>query len=257
MSVILLSPTTGEPAERVTLERHVDVIDVPSFENEAPAIDLAASPEPSSEPTVDPFPGHTYGNLDDASCIAELDARDISYERYGHYARGVRTPVHLMGALHGVRFRHADMTDFLASAQREILDCRLVLALDDLAAVLATRGYTTVLHYGVYRSDVPLPKHGPVRHHTAALAIDVASFVKDDGTHLDVRRDWRGHMGEHTCEDGAPEDEDKPSHELRGILCEVARAKLFHQVLTPNHDAQHWNHFHLEVMRDSERTVVE
>ncbi len=45
--------------------------------------------------------------------------------------------------------------------------------------------------------------------------------------------------------------------ELHGILCDVVGEKLFHQVLTPNHDARHRDHFHLEVMRDTEWTLVE
>ena len=206
----------------------------------------------------DPFPGHTYGNLEDVACIVALESRQIPYERFGRHARGVQTPVRLMGPLHGIRFQHAEAASWLASARREILDCRLVLALDDLAGLLAPSGVTTVLHYGIYRDDLPLPRHGRPLHHTAGLAIDLAALVKEDGTRLDVQRDWRGHVGAHTCDE--PHAATAPSErtgELHAILCEVAREKLFHQVLTPNHDAAHWNHFHLEVMRETEWTMLE
>lgn len=254
VGVLLTAPAAGAPARHDASANLVAVAEVPALETEPPHPEPAA---PAAGETIDAFPARTYGNLDDASCMAQLEERGISYEPLDRHARGVRTPVRLLGALHGVRFRHAALPDFDASARREILDCRLVLALDDLAAILARRGYTTVLHYGVYRGDLALPTRGPVLHHSAALAIDVASFVKDDGTHLDVRRDWRRSWRGHTCENGAPEDDSQPSHELRGILCEVARAKLFHEVLTPNHDAHHWDHFHLEVMRHEERTIVD
>ena len=36
----------------------------------------------------------------------------------------------------------------------------------------AERGITTVLHYGVYRGDLPLPRRGRPLHHVAALAIE-------------------------------------------------------------------------------------
>jgi hypothetical protein len=40
-------------------------------------------------------------------------------------------------------------------------------------------------------------------------------------------------------------------------VCEAAEEKLFHQVLTPNHDARHRDHVHLEVMRGTEWRMVE
>jgi hypothetical protein len=207
----------------------------------------ASASEPSS-PTAPPpasesFPARAYGDLDRAACLSALDERGVPYERYGH-ARGVETPVRLMGPLHGVRLLHADTSDWLASARREILDCRLVLALDDLAAIVAAHGVTTIRHFGVYRGDLPLPKHGRPLHHVAALAIDVAAFEKADGTRVEVLRDWRGGAGESATE-------------LRAILGDIVDAKLFHQVLTPRHDAKHRDHFHLEVMRGTSWTFVD
>jgi hypothetical protein len=256
VGLVLVAPATGEPAEKVAFEKHVDV---PASVTELTTITEADLPPveaiPLPPPSVDPFPGRTYGDLDDLGCILALEARDVPYERYAARARGVETPVRLMGPLHGVRFQHADTPDWLASAKREILDCRLVLALDDFAAIVAARGVTTVLHYGVYRGDLPLPRRGRPLHHIAALAIDVATFVKDDGTRLDVRHDWRGTVGEATCA-GAAASTGRTA-DLRELLCEVVREKLFHQVLTPNHDERHKDHFHLEVMRRTEWTLVE
>ena len=226
-----------------------------------PPFPVSASPlestktEEAPEPSADPFPSRTYGNLDDAACLLALEERGVPFERYGH-ARGVKTPVRLMGALHGVRFIHADLTDWLTSARREVLDCRLVLALDDLADLVAKHGVTTIVHYGVYRGDLPLPKHGRPLHHVAALAIDVAAFEKADGSRLDVKRDWPSGTGGHTCEQPAVAKDDRGG-ELYGVLCDVAREKLFHQVLTPNHDSKHKDHFHLEVMRDTSWTLLQ
>jgi len=234
VGLVLVAPATGEPAERVT---RFDSSPVMLMQMELPAVD----PIPVPDLAVDPFPSRTYGNLEDVACIVELENRGIAYERVGH----------------GVLFRHADTPDWLASARREILDCRLVLALDDLAGVVAARGVTTVLHYGVYRGDLPLPTRGPALHHVAALAIDVAAFVLEDGTRLDMQRDWRGHVGQPACDDEGFAHASEESRELRGIVCEAAEEKLFHQVLTPNHDARHRDHVHLEVMRGTEWRMVE
>ena len=259
----------GQPAENISFAAQTEPAFLPSIS--APSLVEAevTSPRSSFPPpiAIDPFPGHTYGNLEDVACLVALENRAIAYERYGRHAHGVQTPVRLMGPLHGVRFMHAEAPDWLASARHEILDCRLVLALDDLAALLAHRGVAAVYHYGVYRGDLPLPKKGRPLHHVAALAIDVAMFEKEDGTRLEVRRDWSGRVGAPPCApaavargaSGANEGATSisPRSELHGILCDVVEEKLFHQVLTPNHDVAHRDHFHLEVMRDTEWTLVE
>jgi hypothetical protein len=252
-ALTLVAPSTGQPA----VNNAVSALSAGAFTNE---VDSLASAPRVERPAVsdDPFPGRTYGDLDDEACLQALDERHVDYER-PRRARGVSAPVHLMGALHGVRFVHAELTeDWEESARREVLDCRLVLSLDDLAALLAKRGVTTVFHYGVYRGDLPLPKHGRPLHHVAALAIDIAGFERDDGTKLDVRHDWAGWVGAPTCSEKTPIASKKPNAgELHDLLCDVAGAKLFHQVLTPNHDAKHRDHFHLEVMRQTSWTMLE
>jgi hypothetical protein len=274
---ILAVTALGEPAGNVSFAAQSEpVLLATSLNPVVPRIEAveAEAPTPAAPVAaalpVDPFPGHTYGNLEDVACLVALENRSIAYERYGRHAHGVQTPVRLMGPLHGVHFMHAEAPDWLQSARHEILDCRLVLALDDFAALLAQRGITAVYHYGVYRGDLPLPKKGRPLHHVAALAMDVAMFEKEDGSRLVVRRDWSRRQGVRPCavnpateaaaapgSANAPNAPTTPARELRGILCDVVGEKLFHQVLTPNHDANHWDHFHLEVMRDTEWTLVE
>jgi hypothetical protein len=218
----------------------------------------AAPPAPpASETETDPFPARTYGKLDAKSCLRELDDRMIPYERYGH-ARGVSTPVRLIGPLHGILYIHNDSNDWLASAKREVLDCRLLLSLDDLSRMLATHGVATVVHYGIYRGDVPLPAKGRPQHHVAGMAIDVAAFVKGDGTRVEVLRDFSRRAGVRSCRDAeAAPGLTNGALELRGIVCDLAKDRMFHQVLTPNHDARHRDHFHLEVMRDTSWTLIQ
>jgi hypothetical protein len=43
---------------------------------------------------------------------------------------------------------------------------------------------------------------------------------------------------------------------LRNIVCAAARAGLFHHVLTPNYDAAHRDHLHLDIKRDARSVVV-
>ena len=261
VAVLLLGPRSAQPAVKdvaiaASISREVTHHVEEAFAAEVdPRRELQAEVD-ALAPPMDPFPGRTYGNLDGRGCLWELHQREISFERYGH-ARGVETPVRLTGALHGVFFR-ADGIDWETSARREVLDCRLVLALDDLAALLAPRGITEVVHYGIYRGDVPLPAHGRPRHHVAGLAIDVAAFVKKDNGRIEVRRDWSGAIGARTCGEGSgPRTVTGDSLELRSILCDLVDEHVFHQVLTPNHNASHRDHFHLEVMRQTTWSMVQ
>jgi hypothetical protein len=263
MVTALLAASTSRPAVSdaalLPLPRTVVAYDAPEIEGSLPfeARDVPPLVGSSAPDAVDPFPGRTYGNLPGSECLEALEVRAIAFTRPGH-ARGVETPVRLMGPLHGITFR-GESVDWETSARREVLDCRLVLALDDLAALLAAHGVIEVLHLGIYRGDVPIHPHERPLHHVAGLAIDVAAFVKTDGARLEVRRDFHGRVGARTCaaSGGLPTASTTGTAELRGIRCDVADGKTFHQVLTPNHDARHRDHFHLEVMRRTEWTMVE
>lgn len=51
-------------------------------------------------------------------------------------------------------------------------------------------------------------------------------------------------------------DSKDPDVLLRNLICDVARASLFHHILTPNYDAAHRNHFHLDIKRDAKEFSV-
>jgi hypothetical protein len=193
-------------------------------------------------------PAVRYAALAPADCKAELETRHIAYR--DETAKGVLIPVRLTGPLHGVTFR----TD-LPEAQREttpweIADCRLVLALDDFAAMLEKHDVVEVRHYSIYRvapKSWPDDKIGG--QHNGALALDAGRFIEKDGTSLDVLKTFHGKIGDKTCGDGAgPHPATPEALELRAILCEAVDAHLFNVVLTPDFNRPHRNHFHLEVM---------
>lgn len=185
-----------------------------------------------------------YASLDRAACEAELVRRRVPFERVAE-ARGVLAPVRLTGPLSGVTYR-----SMLPAAQRrtspyEIYDCRLVLALDDYARILARHDIVEVVHYSVYRP--PPAKHtGLGRRHAGGLAIDAGLFRTRTGQTISVERDFRGRIGARTCgvsTSALP----APAVTLREIVCEAADARLFNVLLTPDYNWQHKNHFHLEV----------
>ncbi len=188
-----------------------------------------------------PPPASRYAALDKAACEAELVKRRIAFDRVDS-ARGVIAPVRLSGPLSGVTFRSNLPASKRKSAVIEIYDCRLVLALDDFAKLLAKHDVVEVVHLSVYR---PVSKKvslkGAGRRHAGALAIDAAVFKTTDGRTLDVQKDFHGAIGAKTCPPPAS------ASELRKIACEASEARLFNVLLTPDYNWAHRNHFHLEV----------
>jgi hypothetical protein len=197
-------------------------------------------------------PAARYAGLDRAGCEDELARRSIAFRRVDQ-ARGVLEPVRLDGPLHGVTFRTA-----LPSAQRgasplEIVDCRLVLALDDFAEQLARHEVVLVVHFSMYRPpSARWPRERVASRHPGGLAIDASSFVKRDGSKLEVERDFHGRIGLPPCGPGrGPNPATPEALELRQIVCDAASARLFNVTLTPDYNWAHRNHFHLEVTADA------
>lgn len=210
---------------------------------------LAAGPfpEPAPPSPAGSLPATRYGGLDRTACENELARRNIPFVRVDQ-ARGVLAPVRLTGPLHGVVYRTGLPETARASSPWEIVDCRLALALDDFAELLAAHDIVEVVHYSVYR---PPPAKWPAgkvaSRHPGALAIDAARFMKRDQTALTIERDFHGRIGAPPCGPRAAQAATPGAAELRQIVCEAAEAKLFNVELTPDFNWAHRNHLHLEV----------
>jgi hypothetical protein len=97
-------------------------------------------------------------------------------------------------------------------------------------------------------SEADLPAGGQTTaRHPAGLAIDVGTLVKKSGERLVVARQFGGRIGAQTCGDKVPAPAAPEARELRAIVCEAAAARLFTFVLTPNYNAAHRDHFHMEI----------
>ncbi|WP_437994039.1 extensin family protein [Sorangium sp. So ce145] len=235
----------------------------------------------------------TYGALSADACDREMKRRRIPHAP----ARGaplVDRPIRITGALRGVTFRGDGVAKPRSASPFDIADCRLALALDDLAAFLATRGIVEVVHFSMHRpgpagavaptkapakppagkktpkatgkaakpgeraAKKPAPAPGRPNQHALGLAIDVAAFVKADGTRLDVKADWLGAIGAPPCGPGSEPKAPSPhALELREIVCSISTSGLFNVVLTPNANEAHADHFHFDIKRDARYFLLE
>lgn len=235
-----MAAASAEEPELVQAAHDPDPVDETPGEGPPPPLSLEHG-EPAAS---------RYASLDRETCEAELARRRIPYERVGE-ARGVIAPLRLTGPLSGVTFRSSLPAAQRSKAVIEIYDCRLVLALDDFARLLARHDIVEVVHMSVYRpvsSKVPLK--GPGRRHGGALAIDAGFFKTKDGRTLSVEKDFHGRIGAKPCP--APAN----ASELRKIACEANDARLFNVLLTPDYNWAHRNHFHLEVTAGVRWTLV-
>jgi hypothetical protein len=212
------------------------------------AVQASAPGQIQTPPDQATTPAMRYGRLDRATCEAELHRRQIAFTPVAD-ARGVLAPVRLNGPIRGVTYHSSLPASQRATSPYEILDCRLVLALDDFSAILAKHDIVEVIHFSVYRPPSARFAPGRLGHqHDGALAIDAGWFKRKDGTTLQVERDFHGRIGASTCGPGTgPSPATPDATALRSIVCEAATAHLFNVELTPDYNWQHRNHFHLEV----------
>jgi hypothetical protein len=235
----------GTPTAEQTLQP-------PAEEGSSTAVDTPADgTQPASEvqleqealhPGAPSAPGTRYGKLTRAQCLQEAKTRALPIVSVDS-ARGVLAPVRLNGALHGVTYRSAMRESERKTSAFEIFDCRLVLALDDLASTLQKHDVVEAIHMSAYRPPAAkFWKDGQIgTRHSGALALDVGTFVKKDGSTLNVERDYHGYIGLKACPTSAQ------NNELRMLTCEIVARDLFHVFLTPGFNWAHRNHFHMEV----------
>jgi hypothetical protein len=214
-----------------------------------------ASISPKTELPADEQPrtkSIALGRLSNEACLKEATARGLPFATVDS-ARGVETPVRLRGSLNGVSFQGLEGQARQATSVFEILDCRLLLALDNWSAFLAKRHIKRVLHMSMYRPP-PRGQAESGKRHSGALAIDVGHFVRDDDSKINVEKDFFGTIGKRPCP--APSPRSEANRVLRELVCEAVANELFHVVLTPGYNRAHHNHLHLEIAPNSDHVYV-
>ena len=166
-----------------------------------------------------------------AACLADLDAHGVVYrpldlgEPKDPRCR-VPTPVKL-SRIDVPLSRPATMSCFLADK----LDAFERGAVQKLAMQDLGRNVVRIDHLGAYSCRAINGRHDKLSEHAYGFAIDISGFRLSDGTSVTVERDW--------ARSGPKSD----------FLHHVARAACgyFSVVLTPNSNADHFNHFHLDL----------
>lgn len=177
-----------------------------------------------------------------ASCTATLKRLGVSYRQVER--RGVGVAVRIKGDLGGVTYRS------YRRRRPVVMSCALAVVLARIGPKLAALGveratYSTLIKRRRVRGSSSLSKH------SFGLAIDVHEFDGQKIGHLYVKDDYEQGLG--TDENCRGKPLTVKGEILRRVYCIAETSGRFSLILTPDDNAHHYNHFHLEVPRWPER----
>lgn len=175
-------------------------------------------------------------------CRERLSRRGAEFTR-GPAARGVANPVTVALPLAGIAYhRPGDRRP----QHRLYADCSLVLALHQMGKVLRSRGIDSVEHLGIYEYRcIEATSPCELSRHASATAIDLHEFRGRRGRSYNVERDWVRDPDEvSTCSASRRPPRNRFLHRL---ACRLSGDRIFNIVLTPNFNAAHRDHFHVDL----------
>ncbi len=210
--------------------------------------------------------------LTSGRCLKQLRAHQVPFRRPDFETPLVDTPILLTGPIDGVRIApmHPGKTPV-----HSVMDCRLALALVQVARQLKEYGINAVEFYSTYRPLSKPPTSCPsgargkrcrkskaqyekvraaqTSQHRFARAIDIRRFITADGDLLDVLEHFDKKSGKDPC--SYRPDEGK-ARILSDIVCTLHARRVFNVMLTPNANKAHHNHFHFDLTPNAKWYIV-
>ncbi len=233
---------------------------VPSARKESPAPPVAPAPGPAPgpeppRPATGAPPSDFVEGPPDRVCLDGLRERQIAFVEWP--TKGIRTPVRILGLIGAVRLRSHDPR---LTGKPALMDCELARALFEAGPAFRALGVRELLYSGAYQYRT---RHGSKRlsEHAHGMAIDVHAFVLDTagsessgGTVVEVSRDFEPRVGKWAVLPDATECVGHPRTDvgrlLRTLACRLRASSVLREVITPDDNADHHDHFHLEAYPD-------
>lgn len=179
-----------------------------------------------------------------ASCYDWLALYGVEYT-LGPSNEGVQNPVTVTTPINGMEYRYISR---VGTRQTFFMDCNLALSLARASYELRKRDVIEVVDIGVYNYRCiggGTPPGCNLSQHAYAKGIDIAGLTTGDGSYYSVEHDWIiDTEGLPTCESPAGEGGDRFLHET---ICALKSARVWNIVLTPNYNAAHRDHFHVDL----------
>ncbi len=185
-------------------------------------------------------------------CLDWLDLYQLDYA-LGPNNQGVTDPVTVTTPINGMAHRYSANS---GPRSTFFMSCELARSLARAAPILRERGVVETVDMGVYNyrciggEGTPPDCPRGMSQHAYAKAIDIAGFTTADDTFYSVNDDWLiDPDSEDTCAAPTEPGADQFLHET---ICALKGARVWNIVLTPNYNADHRNHFHVDLTAGSD-----
>jgi hypothetical protein len=208
------------------------------------------------------------------NCLDGLRERHVEFVEWP--ARGVRSPVKILGPLGGLRLRSHDPR---STSKTLLMDCELARALVDATPAFQALGVRELLYSGAYQYRTRR-RSTRLSEHAHGLAIDIHAFVIDPnprravgrgasgvggagavasaedptpGIVIEVARDFEPNVGKWAVteqDDCIGQPRTDVGRTLRTLACRLRASSIFREVITPDDNPDHHDHFHLEAFPD-------
>ena len=178
-----------------------------------------------------------------SDCLRRLSELGVIYEARGDQRETLASnpslvceiddAVRVQNPINGVVYRYIEST----SASSLYGSCELMLAVYELSGLLREYDIVEVGHIGTYNCR-EISGTERLSRHGYGDAIDLGSFFDSRGVEYNLLNDWQHNTTSFTTDKAR-------------VLYEIGEAMhqrgIFNIVLTPNYDAAHDNHFHVDL----------
>jgi hypothetical protein len=184
--------------------------------------------------------GHTMGTwaqdvascrvpMSGEQCTKALEEAGVDFTPLGQ-AEGIETPVRLGTEINGVK---------LVYKEPSAMDCNLALAVIRMTEVLSALDVARVGIMSLHRPD------SKFSFHSLGLAMDMNWFASTAWSgRAWVKTAFEKRKKHKTC---GYSPASKKGKLLMDIVCGLWEEKVFNSILTPNYNAGHSNHFHVDL----------
>jgi len=181
---------------------------------------------------------------DRTSCLRSLSQEGARFRTAKQ--RGIAIGVEISDrVLGGVKYTAYKKAPF-------VIDCSLAVSLARSGVLLRSLGVEEVTYSSAYQRR-KIRGTSRLSSHSFGLAIDLHTFRGARIGTLRVKDDYEQGLGDYDDCVGAPLT--RGGQILRGVDCGLAESGAYRILLSPDYDAAHYNHFHVEARPWSDRTL--
>ncbi|MGZ3423856.1 MAG: extensin family protein [Polyangiales bacterium] len=260
LGIMLAACSGSEGGDVAPVDQEIDASSdtgTTSSDDSGTASETAVDTGAPSEVSVDT--GTPKTDTGPVSCKDDLKAKGLEFT--DTEARGVVEAIHVTGKINGVLFANGTSDKPMGDP----VACAFAQTLWNFAELLKSKGFVRVGTLGSYcyrcccawsttnfcrslTDPEPMCGTSGYSNHSWGRAVDVRYLYKADGTMYDINdpKQFVKWATTETCTKGLPA-QTGISKELYQLACDATATKVFGTVLTPNYNADHRNHFHMDI----------